>query len=319
MKKYLRKLLTGLSGELRSEDILNSDRALMLLGRIATETLSGLDRIGSLADVEFGVYSQWGEDGIIEWLIRKLPISSPTYVEFGVEDYSESNTRFLLKNRNWRGLVVDASPEHIQSIRKEEIYWRHDLTAIPSFVNRDNINDTISDGGVSGRIGLLSIDIDGNDYWIWEALDVVDPDIVVCEYNAVFGDVYPITIPYSENFNRTCAHHSNLYAGAGIKALNFLASRKGYRLVGSNGAGNNAFFLREDLFPIVDVLVKDKKARPSLFRESRDGDGKLTFAGGLNRLELIKEMPVFNVETGEKCLLGSYPDLYSDLWLEVLA
>jgi hypothetical protein len=166
---------------------------------------------------------------------------------------------------------------------------------------------------------LLSIDIDGNDYWIWEVLDVVDPDIVVCEYNSVFGDVYPITVPYSENFNRTRAHPSNLYAGAGIKALNLLASQKGYRLVGSNGAGNNAFFLREDLFPIVDDLVNEKNARPSLFRESRDDEGQLTYAGGLSRVELIKEMPVFNVETGKTCSLGSYPDLYSELWLGVMA
>jgi hypothetical protein len=240
-------------------------------------------------------------------------------VEFGVEDYLESNTRFLLKNRNWRGLVMDASPENIQSIRKDDLYWKHDLTAITSFVNRENINDVISKGGISGRIGLLSIDIDGNDYWIWEVLDVVDPDIVVCEYNSVFGDVYPITVPYSENFNRTRAHPSNLYAGAGIKALTLLASQKGYRLVGSNGAGNNAFFLREDLFPIVDDLVNEKNARPSLFRESRDDEGQLTYAGGLSRVELIKEMPVFNVETGKTCSLGSYPDLYSELWLGVMA
>ena len=291
----------------------------MLQGRIASETFSALERIASLTDVEFSVYSQWGEDGIIEWLIRKLPISPSTFVEFGVEDYLESNTRFLLKNRNWRGLVMDASLENIQSIEKDELYWKHDLTAITSFVSRENINDVINNSGISGRIGLLSIDIDGNDYWIWDILDSVNPDIVVCEYNAVFGDVYPVTVPYSAEFDRTSAHHSNLYAGAGIRALTLLASRKGYRLIGSNGAGNNAFFLREDLFPVVDGLVKDKNAKPSLFRESIDVDGKLTFAGGLSRFELIKEMPVFNVETGKMNPLGSYPNLYSDLWLEVLA
>jgi len=87
----------------------------------------------------------------------------------------------------------------------------------------------------------LSIDIDGNDYWVWEAIDSVDPVMTICEYNAVLGDLYPIAIPYDPAFTRTVPNYHHLYYGASIAALQMIAQRKRYTFLGSNSAGNNAF------------------------------------------------------------------------------
>ena len=81
------------------------DRSLLLQGRIAANQGATLARIRHLGEVEFRVCSQWGEDGIIDWLCDKLPDIPRTFVEFGVESFAEANTRFLIENRGWRGLV----------------------------------------------------------------------------------------------------------------------------------------------------------------------------------------------------------------------
>ncbi len=288
---------------------------LLLAGRQACWAMRSLTDLDSLAHAEFRVSSQWGEDGIIEWLLQNLPPVPETFIEFGVEDYREANTRFLLQNRNWQGLILDSSAENISSVQRESIYWRHDLTAVRAFLTPENIDDCTAKNGFSGDVGLLSIDIDGNDYWVWDAITVVDPVIVVCEYNAVLGDVYPITIPYRPDFDRSRAHHSNLYYGASIVALCRLAHRKGYVLVGSNLAGTNAFFIRSHHADIVASRIRRRNARPSLVRESRNPGGTLTFLSGVKRLEQIKHLPVIRVDTGETVPLASLPSPYSDAWL----
>lgn len=164
------------------------------MGRIETRQIAGLDVCG-LRRAEFQVSSQWGEDGIIQFLIRRVAIPRPVFVEFGVQDYRESNTRFLLQNDNWSGLVLDNSPQNIAAIRSDPIYWRHNLKAEHAFVTRENINSLIANQGIIGDIGLLSIDIDGNDYWVWEAIDGISPRIVLIEYNSLFGRHAEVTIP----------------------------------------------------------------------------------------------------------------------------
>ena len=294
------------------------ERSLQLQGTQAAHRLRGLTTLETLADAEFRVYSQWGEDGILEWLIQRLPISSKRFIEFGVEHYREANTRFLLMNRNWAGLVMDASMEKIQGVCQDEIFWRYDLKAVSAFIHRDNINELISRNGFSGRIGVLSIDIDGNDYWVWEAIEVADPDVVVCEYNAVFGDLHPISVPYVADFDRTRAHPSNLYFGASINALCLLGARKGYELMGTNRAGLNAFFVRKDLAGAVDSSVASKVPANSAMRESRDEYGRLTYVPGLQRAKLIGEMPVVRVDTMETVKLANLQPLYSQRWREVM-
>jgi hypothetical protein len=291
----------------------------VLVGQNSSALLRHEPKLAHLADAEFRVFSQWGEDGILEWLIQRLSLSATRFIEFGVGDYKEANTRFLLAHRNWKGLVIDANQAAIRALRSDPIYWRHDLTAVSSFIDRDNINTLITGSGFSGPLGLLSIDIDGNDYWVLESIDTVLPDIIVCEYNSVFGDLNPISIPYVGNFQRGCAHSSNLYYGASISALVLLANRKGYSLVGTNRAGSNAFFVRNNLFTLIDPLIASKAPLPSVVRESRDKRGKLTFLSGMERTEAIANLPVVRVDTGERKPLGNLQPLFSSQWIDIMS
>jgi hypothetical protein len=258
---------------------------------------------GDLADIkeaEFKVFSQFGEDGILQYLIRKTGIGPElrTFVEFGVETYEEANTRFLLMNNNWSGLVIDGSPASVAQIRASSVYWRNGLSAVAAFIDADNINRLIAEGGFCGEIGLLSVDIDGNDYWVWDKIDVVTPVIVVAEYNSVFGAHHAITVPYDPSFVRGNAHYSNLYWGASLKALSLVADRKGYALVGCNSAGNNAFFVRRDRLNGLKELSPEIAYVESKFKESRDSEGRLTFLTGKKRVAEIRNMTVHDVLSG---------------------
>ena len=244
---------------------------------------------------EFKVYSQWGEDGIIQFLINKLEIKNRIFVEFGVQNYTESNTRFLLQNNNWSGLVIDGSPKNIQYIKNDPIYWRYNLKADCSFIDKDNINDILISNGIVDDIGLLSIDVDGNDYWILDAINCVHPRILICEYNSLFGYKRKVTIPYDQKFVRTKAHFSNLYYGASIAALEQLAKLKGYSLVGSNSVGNNLFFVRSDLTSNLPTYLPEQAYVKAQFCECRDIDGNLTFLDFNQRLKLISEMPLYDL------------------------
>lgn len=307
---YIQKLRAVVKSQL-----VNAERSIDLLGMLAVENLRRRDSLCSLADAEFCVYSQWGEDGILEWLLQRLPIWPECFVEFGVENYTEANTRFLLKHRNWKGVVIDGSAQNVQYIRNDSIYWRHDLTAICEVVTRENINEILLDNGLSGDIGILSIDIDGNDYWVWEVINMVNPQIVICEYNAVLGDVHALTIPYEPMFHRTAAHHSNLYFGCSINGLCNLALQKGYTLVGTNQTGCNAFFVRNDILLKMKGSIDDRYPKPSRMRESRDRRGRLTYLNGLDRFSEIKHLPIFNLDAKVVMPLSEITSVYSDRWL----
>lgn len=293
------------------------DDQLMLNGKIAANLYNTIP-INSITDVEFKVYSQRGEDGILEWLINHLPISTYSFIEFGVEDYLESNTRFLLKNRNWKGLIIDANDKNINLIKQDDIYWHYDIIARQAFITRENINQIFIDHGFTDNIGVLSIDIDGNDYWVWKAIDVISPDIVICEYNAVFGDKYAITIPYQQNFNRTKAHFSNLYFGASLKAIEDLAIDKGYFLIGTNSAGTNAFFVKNKYSQIINKIITTVSRLPSALRESKNREGRLTHIRGLKRLEEIRHLYVELIDKGELVKISDLIPLYSDYWKNLI-
>jgi hypothetical protein len=219
------------------------------LGRIESRQLSNSSS-SILLNYEYRVFSQWGEDGIIQFLIRHIEIEKKIFVEFGSDDYNiESNTRFLLTNNNWSGLVIDANNENINRLKNSSTYWMYNLKAIQSFITKDNINSILKDNGLMGDIGLLSIDIDGNEYWVWQAIHAINPIIVIIEYNARFGLDLAVTVPYDENFDRAKAHPSKFYHGASLRALCLLAEHKGYAFVGCNSNGVNAFFVRKDKKP----------------------------------------------------------------------
>ncbi|PJF30044.1 MAG: hypothetical protein CUN52_05300 [Phototrophicales bacterium] len=282
------------------QDTLNRDeRMMMLLGGLYTARVRALPPDTPLHEAEFSVFSQTGEDGIIQFLLAHIPNISKTFIEFGVENYVEANTRFLLKHDYWRGLVMDGSDAAVRYIQTDPIGWQRDLTVKRAFITKENINTLISEAGFAGEIGILSVDIDGNDYWVWDAIDVVQPTIVICEYNATFGDQHAITIPYQADFVRTKAHHSNLYFGASLPALYQLAQQKGYDFIGCNRMGCNAFFVRKDSGHLLKPVSLRAGFVSAPFSESRDENGALSFLKGQQKLLQIANCLVYDINTGE--------------------
>lgn len=278
----------------------------LAVGRMEARAVRSAD-YGDIRDAEFRVFSQWGEDGIIQYLLSRVPVERPVFVEFGVESYRESNTRFLLENDHWEGLILDNGTAHLDFIDRSEMRWRYTIEGRSAFLTRENINQVILDGGVKGDIGLLSIDVDGNDYWILEAVDVVSPRILIVEYNSLFGSGAAVTVPYRADFDRRSAHWSGLLYGASLAALHHVADAKGYRLVGCNRAGVNAFFVRSDVAGDLPVLAPEAAYVRSRHRESRDRDGNLTYASGRSvQLALIADQKLVDVRTGR---LGLVRDL----------
>jgi hypothetical protein len=254
---------------------------------------------------EFKVYSQSGEDGIIQYLINRIEINSKIFIEFGVENYTESNTRFLAINNYWSGLVIDGDAANIEFIKRDPIYWRCNIKAECSFITKDNINDIFIRNGITDEIGLLSIDIDGNDYWIWEAINCVNPAIIIAEYNSFFGYEREVTVPYNPTFVRSTAHYSKIYYGASIAALTNLANKKGYCLVASNQSGNNLFFVRKDLMHNFKELTIKEAYRPINFRESHNIQGGLTYSDFKTAKKLIDDLVVYDIQKNEEVTIKS--------------
>jgi len=189
-------------------------------------------------------YSQHDEDGIINEIIRRIPHSvEKTFVEFGVGDGLENNTLFLLK-QGWSGLWLEIDSKNIRNIeeRFQEPILSGQLSLMSQRVTVHNINSLIGEWGVR-EVGLLSIDVDGNDLYIWERISVIEPSIVVIEYNAKFPPPKRWSIHYDD-------YHSwdfSDYQGASLQKLVDLATAKGYILVCCNLNGTNAFFIKKKL------------------------------------------------------------------------
>ncbi len=250
----------------------------------------------NINDYEFKVFSQWGEDGIIDYLVTNLNIQNKTFIEFGVEDYKEANTKFLLINKNWKGWIIDSSQKNITDIKLQDFYWRHSLDAHCEFVTAENINHIFNSFNCEKKLGLLSIDIDGNDYWIWEKINVLDPSIVIIEYNARLGKEKPYVVPYEEKFTRNEKHYSMIYYGASINALVKLGTKKGYAFVCCNKAGNNAFFVKKELLnDKVKEQSIDKGFYRNKFREARDQNGNLTYVDEKKERDIIFKLPLIEV------------------------
>ena len=172
----------------------------------------------------------------------------------------------------------------------------HDLKPVPAFVTAENINTLIRDNGFAGEVGILSIDIDGNDYWVWKAISCVQADIVICEYNSRFGSERAVTIPYDPNFYRTEAHSSNLYFGASIRALTLLGQQKGYAIVYGNEIGSNLFFIRRELLNdvVYEKTVEECYVRAK-YRQARDPQGKLMLLSIEDEEKLMEGLSLVDV------------------------
>lgn len=280
-----------------------ADLTRLAIGAVHSRLISQ-ETFDDLRDAEFKVFSQEGEDGMIQYLVQRLPNRDGTFVEIGVEDYSESNTRFLLTHNGWRGLAIDGDDAHSAFVTSTGLRWRRHIDAVSAFVTAENVNAVISAAGFAGEIDLFSLDIDGNDYWVLDKLSAVRPKIIIVEYNSLFGSRHSVSIPYMPDFRRQQAHPSFLYYGASLPALAQLLQRKGFRLIGTSSSGNNAFFLRQDIDTTLAELTAEDAFQPTRFREARDDRGNLSFRSADDQvLRSMAHLPVIETESGEQMLI----------------
>lgn len=285
------------------------ERSMMLSAKILDQM--PVER-STLASNGYRVSSQFDDDGILAYLSSFVPQDRRHFVEFGVENYTESNTRLLLKKDHWTGLVLDGSEQNIEQIRASDEAWRYGLDAHSAFITAENINDLIRSSTSTYPaidrqpmpIGLLSVDIDGNDYWVWNAIDCVDPLIVVCEYNALFGAEAAVTVPYDPHFVRQEAHYSHLYFGSSLAALVELAQSKGLRFIGCNSAGNNAYFVHRSFQIPLPTLSSVDGFVASRFREGRDESGRLTLKPLTQWLPTLAHLPLVDVREDKRIQVG---------------
>lgn len=260
-----------------------------------------------LRDVGFKVFSQFDEDGVIQYLVGLMPEIPQFFVEIGVEDYRESNTRLLLEKDNWRGLILDSGPEASVFLRESGLDIMRTIDFRQAFITTENIERLLD--GVPKDLGLLSIDIDGMDYHIWRAIQGVRPAIVSVEYNSTFGPKAKVTVPYQPDFTRSSHHFSELCYGASLAALADLGDEKGYALVGTS-TGPNAFFVRrallatlpEGVLPEVSVEEAYYEAR---YRESKTQDGSYSYlSDAASRRQAMADAKILDLVTNEIMTVG---------------
>lgn len=293
IKKIIKKFL---SKKIKSMFLEEYEKKIFLEGKKLSILNLKKKKINDLSEIEYKVFSQWGEDGIIDWVTSKLKDIPKSFLEIGTENYNESNTRYLLQNKNWTGYIVEGNKKAVEEIKKNRIFWKYNLTVKNAFINSTNINQILKKIKIPKKIGLLSIDIDSIDYWVLKELKYVIPVIIVCEFNPLFGKKKLVTVPNKKNFIRTKEHFSNLYYGASIKAFQSLLKKNGYIFIGTNTAGNNAFFIKKNYSKNVLNLIKKKKIFESQFRESRNKQNKLNFLNKKESLNQIKNKTIYDLE-----------------------
>jgi hypothetical protein len=199
-----------------------------------------------LAEFEAGLLSQNGEDGLLEAIFQVIGFRTRSVVEFGFAATEASFLNLVLAH-DLDAYFMDGSSDSCRlASALFRVMGRRRMHVTRSFITAENINQVIAGMGLGGELDALSIDVDGNDYWIWQALEVVSPRLIVAEYNDRLGPNAAVTIAYDPSFDFTRSPHE-FYQGASLAALGKLASEKGYRLIGCESSGTNAFFLRKDI------------------------------------------------------------------------
>ena len=198
---------------------------------------------GRLARFEQRVFSQNGEDGVISEIFRRIGTTNQSFVEFGCGNGIENNSLYLLHS-DWHGLWIDGDSRLVSSIAEShsEFMTTGRLRLVRSLVTVENIEGLFGANDVASEPDLVSIDIDGNDYWVWKALELYRPRVLVVEYNAM----WPPDSHWVQKYAPHRGWDGTSHHGAGLGALAHLGQKKGYRLVHCELSGVNAFFIRED-------------------------------------------------------------------------
>ncbi len=253
LKRSLSKRLRNLLGQEAYNEVAAQKSLMQQYRALATDHGQALP---SLLDVGFRKYSQFEEDGILLYLFSLIQPLNRICVELCAGNGRECNTANLIINHGWWGHLFDGDADNVR--RGNAFYaqnrdtFLHPPRFTQAWLTAENVNELLLKSGVSGSVDLLSLDIDGMDYWVWKAIEVIDPQVVVCEIHNLIPPELALTVPYAPEF--VC--ESEFYRGASLAAMSKLGRDKGYRLIGMHRFGFNAFFVRdgvaEGLLPVVD-------------------------------------------------------------------
>jgi hypothetical protein len=288
IKQRTKKGLQRIGARLFGPEVLSEvDRASsttkpiqILLSQRYQEIVRRRDPLPAFREVEFRTFSQNGEDGILLFLFSIAGMTNRKLLDLGSGNGLVANSTNLLVYHGWTGLLLDGDENNVAMAR--EFFARCRDTGIwpptvaQAWLDAESINQVVREHGMEGEIDLLSIDLDGNDYWIWEALEQVQPRIVVLEYLDILGPERAWTVPYRRDFVGEHDEGGLRYGGASLPAFVKLGRRKGYRLVGCQQYGFNAFFVRNDVAPdlLPEVAIGSCFTHPKVVQgmKTRVGD-----------------------------------------------
>lgn len=272
INKFLRKITDRILGPYLTTDtkihtslIPSVNKGVQILLSLKyKEIVERRSALPKFEDVEFRAFSQNGEDGILLYIFSLIGMANRVAVEICAGNGIESNSTNLIVNHGFAGLLFDGDEKNIRTARnffeRSKDTFVFPPKIIRAWITKNNVNSLIKNNGMSGEIDLLSVDMDGVDYWIWKEISVINPRVVVVEYHEELG-FGRLTVPYADNFTK-----QGRYFGASLPAFVKLAGDKGYRLVGSNRQKFNAFFVKngiaEDLLPEVSIESCLRKSKP---------------------------------------------------------
>jgi hypothetical protein len=281
-------------------DIYAFDKIMFCVGEVQiSQNKNRYEEVTDLNEIEVKIFSQNGEDGIIDYLVNSLKLNTKNFVEIGVGSYRESNTRFLYNKYHPKGLIVDFIDDMEKKVKPFVNLWKGDLRICNKQINSENILDTLNQS-CDYEIDIFSIDIDSIDYWIIEKLNKRISKIFVAEYNPVFGSDIEVTVPNISGFERNKYHYSNLCYGMSLRALINLMDKKGYYFIGANLQKINAFFIlkdfkKEEFFKNIEIKSLDNYTNSNI-RDSRDENYKLSYLSGDKKIKEIEECNVINLK-----------------------
>jgi hypothetical protein len=237
--------------------------------------LSTPEKLPRFNDAEFRAFSQNGEDGLLLYIFSLIGTTNKKAIEICAGDGMQCNTANLILNHNWNVLLVEGNNDRVK--KGNEFYRKHqDTFSFPpcfvnAWVNKNSVNKIFIENDFTGEIDLLSIDLDGVDYWIWDAIDVVKPRVVVAEIQCIWGVEKSVTVPYKDDFRTQFVDGFGIYSGASLPAFAKLARQKGYRLVGVQNLGFNAFFIKEDICKdlLPEVSAEECLDRPFVYQAKK--------------------------------------------------
>lgn len=296
-RRLLRRWIGPLRGALRPPDYGTlQKRVTRLEGNLRNlvfarypELASGLDQRTGLRRSELRVFSENGEDGILLYLFSRVGTTDRRFVEFGIGDITKCNSTNLSLSLGWSGLLIDGQPKIIEEARD---FYESQADLDPTnvrfaecWITPENINSLLAEQGFEGEIDLLSVDIDGNDFWVWKAIDVIDPRVVIVEYNASLGTDEELITRYEPRFDRYSLHPLGWYHSASLPAIERLGVSKGYVLVGCDSSGLNAFFVRKD---VADGRFAPLSAKEAYYPHSR----RLRIASQEEQFKSLRLLPL---------------------------